>query len=131
MQVDLFILCDAATFGSGKVNVLGVFDCISAVEFPCNHDSFSVVAKVRFSPQDGTHHVLTINRSDSYGDVIDASKREEFDLPFDGLATRTYSIIWNLRGEEFSKPTEELFSLHVDEQCVATVPLSVRLKGGN
>ena len=48
MNLDLALTADAATVdSSGKLNVLGIFDHISASEFPARHDRMCLV--LRFS----------------------------------------------------------------------------------
>src|SRR5438132_1558210 len=59
MDIDLALLADAATIdGSGKLNILGVFDRISASAFPAQHGRMAMV--LRFSaglPEAGPHAV--------------------------------------------------------------------------
>ena len=59
MEIDLALLADAATIdGSGKLNILGVFDRISASAFPAQHGRMAMV--LRFSaglPEAGPHDV--------------------------------------------------------------------------
>jgi hypothetical protein len=48
MEVDLALLADAATIdGSGKLNILGIFDRLSTSSFPTRHPRLSLV--LRFS----------------------------------------------------------------------------------
>ena len=59
MEVDLALLADAATIdGSGKLNILGVFDRVSASAFPAQHGRMAMV--LRFAaglPEAGPHEV--------------------------------------------------------------------------
>src|SRR3954469_10422326 len=59
MEIDLALLADAATIdGSGKLNILGVFDRISASAFPAQHGRMAMV--LRFAaglPEAGPHAV--------------------------------------------------------------------------
>ena len=46
MDIDLALLADAATIdGSGKLNILGVFDRISASAFPAQHGRMAMVLR--------------------------------------------------------------------------------------
>ncbi len=54
MEVDLALLADAATIdGSGKLNILGIFDRLSTAAFPTRHPRLSLV--LRFSA--GIHEI--------------------------------------------------------------------------
>jgi len=64
MKLDLALLADAATVdGSGKLNILGVFDHIAAGEFPARHERMCLV--LRFSAgavERGQHQVEVVVR---------------------------------------------------------------------
>lgn len=126
MQTDLFVVCDAATFCGGKVNILGAFDTIVAEEFPCVHDSVSVVARVRFSLEEQGRHTLDIHWIDADGQIIGAPDTEEFEIRFEGRATDVYSLIWNIRTQEFPNEADFSLVLRVDDQAIASIPLYVR-----
>lgn len=52
MKLDLALVADAATVdGSGKLNILGIFDHISAQEFPARHERMCLV--LRFTAASG------------------------------------------------------------------------------
>jgi hypothetical protein len=54
MEVDLALLADAATIdGSGKLNIIGIFDRLSTAAFPTRHPRLSLV--LRFSA--GIHEI--------------------------------------------------------------------------
>ena len=67
MEVDLALLADAATIdGSGKLNILGIFDRLQTSAFPTRHPRLSLV--LRFSAgvhEVGTHEVgITLKAPD-------------------------------------------------------------------
>lgn len=49
MYTDLGVICDAATSDSnGKLNILGVFDQINAIDFPAIHPQCAIVFRIVF-----------------------------------------------------------------------------------
>lgn len=71
MNLDLALIADAATVdGSGKLNILGVFDHISAAEFPARHERMCLVLRFHApSAEVGEHEVEVVIR-DPQGDEM-------------------------------------------------------------
>ena len=68
MEIDLALLADAATVdGSGKLNILGVFDRISASGFPAPHPHLSLVLRFTASMNEAGTHAVKILLSDPDG----------------------------------------------------------------
>ena len=59
MNVELFVLCDAATDYQGKLNILGTFDAIRAKEMPVVYPLCTVALRMRFQKTEeiGRAHV--------------------------------------------------------------------------
>jgi len=56
MDIEAFLLCDAATDQAGKLNVLGAFDAIFAGQVPATHPACAVALRIRFSGiEEGPH----------------------------------------------------------------------------
>lgn len=56
MDIEAFLLCDAATDQGGKLNVLGAFDAIFARQIPATHPACAVALRIRFSRiEEGQH----------------------------------------------------------------------------
>lgn len=125
MQLDIFTICDAATFDGHKLNILGTFDMIVASTLPCIHDSFSVASRVRFTLEDGKHHTLGLHCVDEDGKIIDSSEPATFELLFERNFTDTYSLIWNIRHREFLATAEYHFELRVDDKILAEIPFYI------
>ena len=61
MEIDLALLADAATVdGSGKLNILGVFDRLTAAHFPAQHGRISLVLRFQATVQDAGRHQIQI-----------------------------------------------------------------------
>ena len=52
MNIQVAVLCDAATDDNGKLNLLGCFDTIYAPQMPAVHPQCSVALRVTFQPED-------------------------------------------------------------------------------
>ena len=53
MNIQVAVLCDAATDDNGKLNLLGSFDTIYAPQLPAVHPQCAVALRVTFQPGEG------------------------------------------------------------------------------
>ena len=61
MKLDLALIADAATVdGSGKLNILGVFDHIAVVEVPARHERMCLVMRFRASRAESGEHQIDV-----------------------------------------------------------------------
>jgi hypothetical protein len=70
MDVEAFLLCDAATDQQGKLNVLGAFDSIFAKNAPIVHPACAVAARIRFSKVEQGEHAVRICVVDQDGKEV-------------------------------------------------------------
>ena len=64
INIEAFLLCDAATEQQGKLNVLGAFDIIWTKKVPAIHPSCAIVVRIRFQ-KTGDHKVrIDVNDKD-------------------------------------------------------------------
>ena len=72
MEVDLALLADAATIdGSGKLNILGIFDRLGTGAFPTRHPRMALV--LRFSAgvhEVGKHEIEIVLKAPDGGEVV-------------------------------------------------------------
>src|SRR5687767_15931716 len=58
MDMQIAILCDAATDNSGKLNILGTFDTIYTTQLPAIHPQCSIALRMAFNKaEEGIHKV--------------------------------------------------------------------------
>ena len=127
MEIDLALLADAATIdGSGKLNILGIFDRIGVAQFPAQHGRVTLVLRftagtseigshevhIRMSDPDGVE-VLSLNGGMQLGGGVSA--REAIRVPH----------ILNLDGLVFTVPGMYSFDVKVDGEHHVSLPLSV------
>src|SRR4051794_3712821 len=108
MNIQVAVLCDAATDDNGKLNLLGAFDTIYTQQLPALHPQCSIALRVTFSHQDEASHKLRLNFVDADGRSImpDARVIEipvEVILPNDShFGTRNFII--NIQQLKFDNP---------------------------
>lgn len=127
MDVDLALLADAATIdGSGKLNILGVFDRIVAPDFPVRHDRVALVLRFSGTVQDLGRHSVEIRLRGPGGDVLRLDGSLEI-APRAGAFGQAMKIphILNMDGIVFQAPGEYAFDVSVDGRHEVSVPLTV------
>ena len=70
MNVQVAVLCDAATDDNGKLNILGAFDTIYTQQLPAIHPQCSIALRVTFFNTDEGKHNLHFNFVDADGASI-------------------------------------------------------------
>ncbi len=70
MNIQVAVLCDAATDDHGKLNLLGAFDTIQAQQLPAIHPQCSIALRLTFLSGDEGKHTLQLNFVDADGRSI-------------------------------------------------------------
>ena len=70
MNIQVAVLCDAATDENGKLNLLGAFDTIYTQQLPAVHPQCSIALRVTFGHEDEGQHKLRLNFVDADGGSI-------------------------------------------------------------
>ena len=128
MDVDLALLADAATVdGSGKLNILGIFDRLSTAAFPTRHPRLSLV--LRFSAgvnEVGKHDVEISLRAPDGGEVMRIDGEMNLAAgPRSVAAGVLVPHILNMDGLVFAVPGSYAFDVRVDGEHQVSIPLSV------
>lgn len=128
MNLQVAVLCDAATEDSGKLNLLGAFDTIYTRELPAAHPQCSIALRVSFDHEDEGDHQLRL----SFVDADGASIMPPMEIPVQiGLAEDahfgTRNFVVNIQQLKFEQPG--LYSIDVtwDDAPEASIPLVVKL----
>jgi len=128
MEVDLALLADAATVdGSGKLNILGVFDRLGTSAFPTRHPRLSLVLRFSAGVHEVGKHDVQIVLKDPRGDEV---------VRIDGemnLAAGPRGVaggvlvphILNMDGLVFARPGRYSFDVRVDGEHHVSIPLTV------
>jgi len=79
MNIQMAVLCDAATDYAGKLNVLGTFDTIITHQLPAFHPQCSIALRITFSKIEEGSHKIKMNFVDEDGKFVMPS----IDMPVD------------------------------------------------
>ncbi len=127
MNIQMAVLCDAATDYSGKLNILGTFDTIFSGQFPAVHPQCSVALRIIFNKMEEGKHQLKINFVDEDGKSIMPPIDAPLDIVVPGDATFiSRNLVINIQGLKFERPG--LFSIDValDGRHEASIPLAIK-----
>ena len=131
MNVEAFLICDAATDQLGKLNVLGSFDTIHAVQLPFVYPQFTVALRIRFFKTESGNHPFRIN-------VINADGKSIMPKPLDGNVniemqpksdSQAVNLVVNLRDVRFEAEGSYSVDLTMDGKQRGSLPLTIRKAG--
>lgn len=126
MDIEAFLLCDAATDQQGKLNVLGAFDNIFAKEVPVRHPSCSIASRIRFTKSEEGEHLVKISIIDADGNSIGPKPEGKISVRVrDNSDSAVVNLVLNLQGIEFKEYGRHQIDLVVDENVCASLPLQV------
>ena len=126
MNIEAFLIADAATDSSGKLNVLGAFDTVYVPSVPAQHPHCSIVLRLRLDRAEQGEHTITLHLIDEDGGHVIQPLEGRLRVQGSAGATATSNLILNLQGLKFARFGELAFHLHVDGKAVASLPLYVR-----
>jgi hypothetical protein len=128
MNIQVAVLCDAATDDNGKLNLLGAFDTIYAPQMPAVHPQCAVALRATFMPGDEGTRKLTLNFINADGHPI----MQGIELPVpvalpDDAHFLTRNFIVNIQQLKFNEPGLYSVDVRLDDQSQAGIPLLVKL----
>ena len=128
MNIQVAVLCDAATEDNGKLNLLGSFDTIYAPQMPAIHPQCSVALRVTFVSGDEGMRKLTLSFINADGRAI----MQSIDLPVpvtlpDDAHFLTRNFIVNIQQLKFEEPGLYSVDVRLDNISQASIPLLVKL----
>lgn len=127
MNIEAFLLCDAATDSSGKLNVLGAFDTIVSPSFPTTHPQCALVARIRCKRIERGDHKVIIHIVDEDGKFIISPIDGSFNIIIpDTERSGAANIILNLQGLKIDREGEIAINLAIDGKEIGELPLHVK-----
>ncbi len=127
MNIQVAVLCDAATDDNGKLNLLGAFDTIYTQQLPAVHPQCSIALRVTFGHEDEGEHQLRLNFVDADGRFImpGIDIPVQVVLPGDShFGTRNFIV--NIQQLKFEGPGLYSIDLLMDNRSQASIPLLVK-----
>jgi len=127
MNIEAFLLCDAATESAGKLNILGAFDTIFGRELPVVHAFCAVVLRIRFGRSEVGEHKVRIAFVDEDGTAVIPPLDGALNFKLNEHATGACAnLILNLSGVKFQKFGVFSIDLSIDGQYEKSLPLYIR-----
>jgi hypothetical protein len=127
MQVEVFSLCDAATTGDGKLNLLGAFDTIWAKKMPAVHPQCALALRLRFNALEGEAHNVSVKLVDEDGRPLIPAMNGDIKVRFSSeQRTSSANFILNIQGLRVERYGEYSIDLAVDGKAKVSLPLFVR-----
>jgi hypothetical protein len=127
MNVQVAVLCDAATDENGKLNLLGAFDTIYAQQLPAVHPQCAVALRVAFDTDDEGQHKLKLNFINADGRAIMSAMEIPVAvvLPDDShFLTRNFIV--NIQQLKFDEVGLYSVDVRLDDKSHASIPLLVK-----
>jgi hypothetical protein len=128
MEIDLAILADAATVdSSGKLNILGVYDRLTAEAFPAPPLRLTLVLRFTASVSEVGPHSVVITLKGPNGKEMLRVDGEMVIAPGPGATADGIHVpqILNVDGIIFERPGRFFFDIGIDGAHHASVPLHV------
>ena len=128
MNIQVAVLCDAATEDNGKLNLLGSFDTIFAPQLPAVHPQCAVALRVTFMSGDEGEHKLKLNFVNADGHAI----MPPIEIPVsvvlpDDVHFLTRNFIVNIQQLKFAEPGLYSVDVRLDDESQGSIPLLVKL----
>src|SRR5476651_1175187 len=128
MNIQVAVLCDAATEDNGKLNLLGSFDTIYAPQLPAVHPQCAVALRVTFLSGDEGARKLALNFVNADGRPI----MPPIEIPVavalpDDLHFITRNFIVNIQQLKFAEAGVYSVDVRLDDKSQGNIPLSVKL----
>lgn len=127
MNIQVAVLCDAATDSGGKLNILGTFDTINAAHMPATHPQCSIALRMVFSKIEEGAHKVKLNFVDEDGKLVMPS----IDMPVEVAVPEdanfiSRNFVVNIQQLKFEQPGLYSIELAMDGRHEGSVPLLVR-----
>lgn len=126
MKLDLALLADAATVdGSGKLNILGIFDHIASQEFPARHERMCLVLRfIAAGSETGQHEVQVAVRDPEGQEMARMTGSIGLSAVRGGQGVKIPQV---LHMDGFVFPQPGVYSVEVEIDGEVTRRLSLRL----
>ena len=127
MDIQVAVLCDAATDYNGKLNFLGAFDTIFTAQLPATHPQCSIALRLTFNKVEEGNHNVKLNFVDEDGKLVMPSIpiAVEVAVPEDTIFVSRNFIV-NIQQLKFEKPGLYSIDIAMDGRQEGSIPLLVK-----
>ena len=128
MKVEIFSLCDfASADGSGKLNIIGVFDTIWAREVPATHGFCALAIRIRFDKIEEGLKKFKVSFIDSDGNPIMPAMEMQIQVQIPPQVQQAnVQVVFLIPQLKLPNFGEYSIDLAVDSRQEASTPLDVR-----
>lgn len=129
MELQVAVLCDAATDNNGKLNILGTFDTIFTGQLPAVHPQCSIALRMMFNKVEEGHHKVRLNFVDEDGKSLMQKPIEQsvdVQVPEETIFLSRNFIV-NIQNLKFEKEGLYSIDIAVDGRQEGSIPLLVRV----
>ncbi len=127
MDIQIAVLCDAATDSHGKLNILGTFDTIYTSQLPAVHPQCSIALRMTFEKIEEGAHKVKLNFVDEDGHLVMPSMDIplEVTVPEDSIFVSRNFII-NIQQLKFEQPGLYSINIAMDGRQEGSIPLLIK-----
>lgn len=131
MDMQIAILCDAATDNSGKLNILGTFDTIYTSQLPAIHPQCSIALRMSFGKEEEGAHKVRLMFVDEDGKPVmpNIDMAVEVKVPDDTIFVSRNFIV-NIHQLKFERPGLYSVDIAMDGRQVGSISLLVKQMPG-
>jgi hypothetical protein len=127
MDIQVAVLCDAATDYGGKLNFLGAFDTILATQMPAIHPQCSIALRMTFNKAEEGPHQVNLSFVDEDGQPVMRSIPISLEVRVpDETIFISRNFVVNLQQLEFKRPGLHSIDISLDGREAGSIPLLVR-----
>lgn len=127
MDIEVFVLCDAATDVLGKLNILGTFDTFNVKELPTTYPHCAVALRIRFQKSEVGEHKVKIEFVDedgkSMGPKLEGAIKVEMS---EDSMSGVVNLALGVNGLKIEKTGQYAINLAIDGRQVSSLPLIVK-----
>ena len=127
MNIEAFLLCDAATDQQGKLNVLGAFNTIYTKQMPAVHPACAIAARIRFEKSKEGDHKVRIDVIDQDGGAIIPGLDGNLSVNVkDDIGEAIVNLVLNIQRLKFENYGKYCIVLKIDGKEESFLPFHVR-----
>lgn len=127
MDIQIAVLCDAATVKGGKLNVQGTFDTIFSPQFPAVHARCAIALRLTFKKVEEGKHKLRLLFLDEDGKAVmpPVELAVEVAVPDETLFVSRDFVV-NVENVKFEREGVYTIDLALNARHEASIPLLVK-----
>jgi hypothetical protein len=127
MNIQMAVMCDAATDYNGKLSILGAFDALYTAKLPAVHPQCSVAVRIVFDRSEEGMHQMRLNFVNEDGHSIMQPMEIPMDVAFPDDATfHSRNFVVNIQQLKLDEAGLYSVDVAVDERQAASIPLLVK-----